>query len=246
MLNKFVGREIAIVENKKNNNDGVYVLADKKKHKIECFDDLKLNKHEFKMAVDPLDRAHYFAGPPGSGKSFLVCRYAKSYMKKYPKNKVYLFSEKETDETIDQCKGIKRIQLDESLVEDPLNWEELHDSLVIFDDVDSISDKSIKKELAHLANKILMLGRDRNIFIIVTNHNLTNANSTRDILNNCNTITYFPHACSAKSVLYLVENYANGNKRDVLRIKATHSRWCTIFKNYPPVILTDKEVWTPN
>ena len=48
------------------------------------------------------------------------------------------------DESLDSVKPL-RIQLDESLIEDPIDIKEFADSVVLFDDIDVIPDKKSGK-----------------------------------------------------------------------------------------------------
>ena len=245
MLNNVgIGREVAVID--KGAKGFINLISDNKKHNIPTFKELKLTKGTFKMAVNDTDISHYIAGSPGCGKSYVTCKYAQEYKKKFPDNKIFLFSEKNSDETLDKCAGIKRIKLDDSIIEDPIPWEEFHDSLVIFDDIDAITDKPMKKALELLSKKILNLGRDRNIYIIITHHDLIDGHDTKSILRSAKTITYFPYCTADINSLYLAKNYGNCNKRDVEKIKQTGTRWATIFRSYPPIILTEKEIWQPN
>jgi predicted AAA+ superfamily ATPase len=75
----------------------------------------------------------YITGASGSGKSY----YTKSYIKEFQKSKrykdfpVYLFSALSEDESLDEVKP-KRIKLDESIIDDPIDIDELENSLCIF------------------------------------------------------------------------------------------------------------------
>jgi len=82
----------------------------------------------------------YIAGPTGSGKSTYVARYLQQLKKVFPDRDIFLFSDVNEDEVLDKI-GIMRIKLDENFLENTPSPETLHDSIVIFDDIDSIEDK---------------------------------------------------------------------------------------------------------
>ena len=54
-----------------------------------------------------------------------------------------MFSSLPEDDSLDAIKP-KRIKLDKSIYEDPIEVEDCKDKVVIFDDIDVISDKKIR------------------------------------------------------------------------------------------------------
>jgi predicted AAA+ superfamily ATPase len=109
----------------------------------------------------------YITGASGSGKSY----YTKSYIKEFQKSKkykdfpVYLFSALTEDDSLDEIKP-KRIRLDESIIDDPISIDELENSLCIFDDTDVIGDKKYVMRYIRLLDRILEVGRHKNIFLV--------------------------------------------------------------------------------
>ena len=82
----------------------------------------------------------YITGCSGSGKSTYTRKYLEQYKKQYKNNPIYLFSSLTEDKSLDAIKP-KRIIMDASLVEDPIDIEDLENSCAIFDDIDVISQK---------------------------------------------------------------------------------------------------------
>jgi hypothetical protein len=68
----------------------------------------------------------------------------KEYKKIWKDREVYLFSALKEDESLDEIKP-KRFRIDESLVSNPLDIEDLKDSLVIMDDIDVYKSKEGKR-----------------------------------------------------------------------------------------------------
>ena len=80
-------------------------------------------------------------GPSGSGKS----TYTRKYLEQWKKTKdkeVYMFSSLPEDESLDAIKP-KRIRLDSSLCENHTAIE-FADTVIVFNDIDVISDKKIR------------------------------------------------------------------------------------------------------
>ena len=87
----------------------------------------------------------YVCGGAGSGKSYFVAQYVAEYHKSLKDNLVYLVSE-----NIDY---VNRIIIDD-MYENPIDWKEFENRLVIFDDIDSIKVK-LGKTIDDLRDKLL-------------------------------------------------------------------------------------------
>jgi hypothetical protein len=92
-------------------------------------------------------------------------------------------------------------------------------------------------------NQILEVGRHHKITCIITNHLPTAGKDTRRVLNECHSVTYFPHSGTARGIKYLLTEYLGIDKHQMKKIKDLKSRWATIFKNYPNVCMTEKDIW---
>ena len=84
--------------------------------------------------------------------------------------------------------------LDASLCENPTYIEEFADSIIIFDDIDAISDGKIKQEVCKMLLKVLEIGRHFRCTALVTNHLPTNGKYIRRILREAHQVAYFPHS----------------------------------------------------
>ena len=129
------------------------------------------------------------------------------------------------------------------LITDPLTVEDFKDSLVLFDDTDSIGDKKQRREVYNIMNQILQTGRHFNVSALITNHLPTAREETRHILNECHSITYFPHSGNLSTLKRLLVEIVGLDTKDIKKIKDTKSRWATIYKNYPQICLTEKDIW---
>jgi len=188
----------------------------------------------------------YITGPSGSGKSTYVVSYLNEYKRKYKRRPIFVLSSLKEDETLDKISGLKRIKLDDKMWSDPLEAEMFEESCVVADDVDVISDKKIREAVIILINQILEIGRHFKITLIMTNHLATAGRDTRRILNEAHSVTYFPHSGSSHGIKYLLTEYCGIDKKDMKIAKQSGSRWTTIFKNYPCVMMTEKMIWQPD
>lgn len=242
------GRPLAVIDGGDLKNKIVSVTTNEKEEDevSKPFKELVLDKGKGKFQQIPNPNTEreilYITGPSGSGKSTYTSKYVEQWKKKNKGEDIYVFSNVKDDASIDKL-GVKRIKIDKNLIDEPLKAEDFADSLVIFDDIDTISDKKMRDAVYGILNAILEEGRHYNTFCIMTNHLPTAGRDTRRILNEAHTITYFPHSGSARQVNYLLTDYIGLDKDDIKRIKKSKSRWATIFKNYPQVAMTENSIF---
>lgn len=235
-----VGSNICEVNNGKYNKKIISVSTEDEPNGFDYFKLTDDGKFEMAFDGDKERIVAYYFGAAGSGKSYNVSKLLKKYKKKNKKNPIILFSDKNEDEQLDEI-GLDRIIIDESLCNDPIDINELQNTMLVFDDVDSISDKKIRKSVFDLMNKALLVGRSKGISVIMTNHCCSNRDETKKILNETMYITWYPNSGSYNQILYLLSNYCGLDKKLIEKCRQSRSRWCVLVKNYPQVIFTEKE-----
>jgi hypothetical protein len=216
-------------------------LSDLKKlleAKSQLVDEIKTrNQIEVIPRVNSVERL-YIAAPSGSGKSYFTARYVEKYRRiiggdvPYP---VFLFSAVDDDDVLDNLGAITRINLEDAVdnEETMLIPETYRNSIVIFDDVDSIQEKSILKKIYAFRDAIMTRGRHENILPICTNHLATDYKSTRVLLNEMTTLVIFPRSGSAHGSRTLLTKYCGIDIKMVTKLLAIDTRWLVIYKNYP-------------
>jgi len=231
---KYEGKKISVSDKFSDKDDEIL---------IKEFKQLKIpNDAKLQQIPDTTKEREiiYVTGPSGSGKSTYIRKYLEQYKKKNKDKAIYLFSSLPEDESLDDVKP-QRIRLDESIYQDPIDIEELADSVVIFDDIDVISDKKIRDAVYNILNKTLEIGRHFKVTALVTNHLPTNGRETRRILNEAHQMVYFPHSASGR-ITYLLCDYLGLDKKMIAYFKRQNSRWCCIFKNYPQIYMLEHEI----
>lgn len=271
------GKEIAIVKDGRLNGEILYVTdCEKAKPKKPCCKQCNKNcyKHPccsrcnmckwcerepvkdvvlsdggtFELIPNLDERVLFVAGPSGSGKSTFAGQYIDKYLKLYPKAKFYVFSQLNEDQAFDYLRP-HRITLDQSLIDEPIEVNDIEEnSIVLFDDIDSVSDKKIQIAINKIKEQILNLGRHRNIKIVVTNHLLNPAERTasRTLLNESQSITFFPQSGSSYQISYYLKRYLGFSTKQINAIMALPSRWVTVLRTYPQVILSEKRAVLPS
>jgi len=198
----------------------------------------------FLMYIPPVDKSFrmYVAGPAGSGKSVMCGKIIKEYKRNRPKSKIFVFSDVNEDKALDG-EDITRVLLNHQVVDNPLTIKEIPpSSLILFDDVDAIPEKPIKKSINILQNEILRRGRHPpnypeggkcEISCINTAHNLTNYSETRIILNESNLICVYPRSTSKYNLNYVLTKYYGLSPEEVNKIIALPTRWVIVSRDYP-------------
>jgi hypothetical protein len=251
MLNLENGKAIAIIHGGKYDSEIIYIDEDEDNEdrytgEYPFKDRLLLPKNSKLFPLVDLNsrQVAYIAGPSGSGKSTYASNLAKKYEKLYPDNFIYLFSRVIHDPVFES--GFKkkpvRIEINDDLIKRPIDiMSHLKGgALVIFDDIDSIHDDKLKKEVIKLETDILEMGRHNNIYVICCNH-LINPNERkfgRTILNEAHTFTFFPKSGSTYQISYCLRKYFGlDNKLINYLLNFSKSRWVTISKSYPMYVL---------
>jgi hypothetical protein len=174
----------------------------------------------------------YISGPAGSGKSHYAAEYITNFKKLYPKADFFLFSTKEEDPVLDKFKP-KRIVIDEEILSEPINPKELANSLVMFDDIDTIADSKLLKEIRRLRDAILEIGRSMHIYCITTSHILTAGTSSKMQLLESTAVTCFPKMGGIHHIKRFLKEYVGLSSKQIEKILALKSRWVTIYKRAP-------------
>jgi chromosomal replication initiation ATPase DnaA len=179
----------------------------------------------------------YVTGASGSGKSYYTKNWTNEYIKMYPKNPIYVFSALKEDPSLDSIKKLKRINLDEKFLECELTLNDLKNSLLIFDDIDVISNKAIKNKINNILDTLLQTGRHSGTSVVYTTHCPCSSTATKMILQECHSVTIFPAGNGGRSLKYLLESYYGLDKSEISRIKKLPTRWVTIIKGCPMSLL---------
>lgn len=178
----------------------------------------------------------YITGPSGSGKSTFISQFIEEYIKLYPKRPVVLFSNKFQDKALDKFRPM-RIPLNFDLVEDPIELEELEKSLVIFDDIDQITNKQIREAVFNLRDRILEEGRSKGISICTVAHQITNYKESRICLNEADYVVFFCKSGAKYQINYFLKNYGGLDKEQIDTVMNLPSRAVVLHKRYPMCVI---------
>ena len=178
----------------------------------------------------------FVCGRAGSGKSFWVAEYLQQFKKFYPKRRIYLISQKTHDKLLDPLIH-KRIPINE--IEDAqFTADDFKECLVLFDDVDVISNKKEEKAVFDLIAKILEVGRSLDTYCILTLHIAASHGQSKRILNACTHFTYFKDSATHSNE-YVLSNYFGFDKNELKALKKLNSRSITIIRDVPQLVLSN-------
>jgi hypothetical protein len=235
--NTTLGESIALIETKNAKNKIVYLKEGNSTKKFECEGDEKCllipNVSKERQVI-------YCSGMSGSGKSYYIMQYSKQYQKMYPKNDVILFSGLDSDEgSLDKIKDLKRFNIyAEDFLEEDFQANNFKDSLVIFDDLESINNKSIFNKVMQIQSTLLTTGRHSRTSVAVSNHSVANGRVTKLILNESNVIVIFKSGLGNRVLKYILDQYLGLDKDQIKKIKRLKGRSVSIIKSsYPMVVL---------
>jgi hypothetical protein len=188
----------------------------------------------------------YVCGAMGSGKSWFAKDYAVSYRKIFPKNNIFVLSQKESDPSFDKFSdiGFRRVKIDENFLKkdmDITKMKEMHNSLIIFDDFMNISCKKLTEKVVNLILQCITLGRQFHIYTVITSHmfySTKNKDLYMNIQNEVNRLVWFK-GVNVFQLRYILTQYFGYNRRQVHKLLNldADSRFTSINK-FPAYALT--------
>lgn len=215
-------------------------------NKLVDLDKKEIIFHEGELTLLPRPKKHirlFASGAAEAGKSTFISKFLDNYRILYPDKKIYVFSDVSSDPLLDKH-GVTRIKLSTKLVTEPIQTDFLANSMCIFDDIDSITDKKVKKAVLSLYDSILKKGSTHDgIDLIITSHTNTDYQNTRNILINSNFFVIFPHSGGTYQLERMLKLYLGLNDEQKNKILRLPSRWVLIHKHAPNYVMYDKGIY---
>lgn len=181
-------------------------------------------------------------GPSGVGKSTFISNWIKTYKKIYKKNKIYIFSPKLEDDAFKNIKDLFYVKLDDSILEKPLDVAEFPNSICIFDDIESITNKSINDAVRRFRDQCYEIGRNPAKITTIAVHHVILANEkTKIILNESEEVVLFPKS-NFSAVSNLCRRYYGFDRDQINYLKEVPSRYVVIKRSYPTCIISENAV----
>ena len=184
----------------------------------------------------------YISGISGSGKSTFAANFIKEYLKVKKKNEFFVIPNVQEDEVLDKLKPI-RIDLEDedSLAE--TRADDLYDSIVLFDDTDTISNSLVRRFVQNLRDTLLEEGRHYNATTVAVSHVLQNYAATRKLLNEATSVVFFPKFGSDAHNYRFLKNHCMYSDDTIRRLLNLNSRWVALYRTSPNFVLYEKGVF---
>lgn len=211
----------------------------------DCFRNIKLKKgFTFQPKIcsnsSSVQRENLFIyGPSGVGKSTLCSSIIKQYKKDFPSNKILLISGKNEDFVLDSIKKLKRVSIDDSIIEQPISLEEISNSLVVFDDYECL-EKKYQNAINQLRDTILQLGRSYFVSCIIISHIPLQGQRSKVILIESCKLIFFRDTNRMQNNRVL-SVYCGLTKEQIDELYRIRTRYYLIHRFSPRYILTEKE-----
>lgn len=182
----------------------------------------------------------FYSGMTGIGKSTQIAIYCKQYKKLFPSHQIYLFSRKDDDHAFKDI-DLKKIRLDDDILNIKFNIDDVSDSLCIFDDIDTLPLK-IEKVVRKIRDDLLECGRDKNIYMCNVSHQVLNYTKTRSLVLESNKIIIFPRS-SQYQIRRFLKEYMGIENDSIKQIMSANSRWVMINKTYPLTVISEHDIY---
>jgi hypothetical protein len=182
-----------------------------------------------------------YYGSGGSGKSWQINKYLIEYNKIYKKNHIYVFSPHKTD-AYSKIKNLINVVVDEELMnEKEIALDSLSNSVIVFDDVDSIQNKKVNEFIKKFRDFALENSRHHNINLLVTSHDVLTGRNNRLLLNELTHLYVFPR--TNPNLNYLIKTYTGIQETEIKKIVRENPRWVCICKSYPRWVMTENQIY---
>ena len=242
------GRTVGAVEDKDGNAEGLLRVYDKSIKDgvplIELPDGLTFapTPETREREVDCI----YVTGGSGAGKSTWCALYTKHFInafKSKPEDIIIITNDSIEDPAYSFPH--KHITIDDDMIANPITLEELTaptgHSLVIFDDIEGVRAGKLLKAVEALTTSVLTMGRKHGINCIFISHRSASGNFTKNILNELNSVVWFPQLSTSRNLTYMLTKHLGMPEglREALKDKGW-GRWIRLMTKAPQIIQSEK------
>lgn len=162
----------------------------------------------------------FIFGASGSGKSTVAKDMAMQYRRVYPKNDIFMISQKTEDPAFNNpALKLRRIKIDEEFLNKHVDMiKDFHDCLIIWDDFTYFEDKKIMEKISKLVIQALTLLRANHVNNIITAHLAVVMKERQiymNIYNETDIIVFFPRSANYHQLKYILSEYWGWSNRRI-------------------------------
>jgi hypothetical protein len=191
----------------------------------------------------------FIVGGQGSGKSFWAGNYCRHFINAFQPDPEYI-TVISSDDYPDNAYNFphRHIKIDDEMVANPITLDELTNpnkesrSLVIFDDIEGISNAKKQKAVDALTEAVLTMGRKRHIHCLFISHRSANGKMTKNILNELTGVVWFPKLGGGnRNLTYMLTKHLGvpEGMREALK-SDSWGRWVCLITKVPQVLVSEK------
>lgn len=189
----------------------------------------------------------FITGGAGSGKSTWCGAYCRVFIDMFRPEPQYI-TIISADDVEDPAYNFphRLIKVDDEFALDPPSLDELTNpngrSVVIFDDIEGITEKKKEKAIQSVVESCLTMGRKRGINTLFISHRSANGKQTKMILTELNSVVWFPKISSSRNLTYMLHHHLGvpEGMRNALKADGW-GRWvCLKISNSPQILISEK------
>lgn len=192
----------------------------------------------------------FIVGGQGSGKSVWAGNYCRHFINAFNPEPQYI-TVISSDDFPDNAYNFphRHIKIDDEMITNPITLEELTNpnkesrSLVIFDDIEGISNPKKQKAVDALTEAVLTMGRKRQIHCLFISHRSANGKMTKNILNELTGVVWFPKLGGGnRNLTYMLTKHLGvpEGMREALK-SDSWGRWVCLITKVPQVLISEKK-----
>jgi hypothetical protein len=182
----------------------------------------------------------------GAGKSTWCGAYCKIFIEMFHPEPQYI-TIISADDVEDPAYNFphRHIKVDDEFALDPITLDDLTNpngrSVVIFDDIEGITEKKKEKALFGLVESVLTMGRKRKINCLFISHRSANGKQTKMILTELNSVVWFPKISSSRNLTYMLHHHLGvpEGMRNALKADGW-GRWVCLKTSAPQILISEK------
>lgn len=188
----------------------------------------------------------FITGGAGSGKSTWCGDYCKLFILMFKPEPQYI-TIISADDVEDPAYNFphRHIKVDDEFAADPPTLDEFTNpdgrSIVIFDDIEGISNTKRLKAIEGVVESCLTMGRKRGINSLFISHRAANGKQTRMILTELNSVVWFPKIGNSRNLTYMLTKHLGipEGMREALKAEGW-GRWVCLKTSAPQVLISEK------
>jgi hypothetical protein len=173
----------------------------------------------------------------GAGKSTFAASWISAFQSANRRKKdFFIVSRVNEDRVLDDLPLMQRLDI-EDIAEDPLVAEDLENSIILFDDIATIGNRTVRNAILELRDDLMETGRHQNVTLLMINHSLFEGATTKKSLTEATAVIVFPRAGNKYHLRRLFKDYVGFDCTQFKRLLSHNSRWIYVSRTYPQYLV---------